>query len=112
MARTCWQYILKALGWARKYGLRVKIDLHTIPGSQNGELLFHVEAHRRRGTRPTRAPLPEATNPLIITRCSFTDFPSPSPLALRRVKPFRKSAKWAAELAQRGYGYCKRSEGS
>lgn len=48
MARTCWQYILKALGWARKYGLRVKIDLHTIPGSQNGELPFHIEFHRKR----------------------------------------------------------------
>lgn len=43
MARTCWQYILKALGWARKYGLRVKIDLHTIPGSQNGEPFFHID---------------------------------------------------------------------
>ncbi|PFH50439.1 glycoside hydrolase family 5 protein [Amanita thiersii Skay4041] len=33
---TCWKYILRLLGWARKYGLRVKLDLHTIPGSQNG----------------------------------------------------------------------------
>ena len=45
MARTCWQYILQALEWARKYGLRVKIDLHTIPGSQNGEPLFDIESH-------------------------------------------------------------------
>lgn len=36
LARTSWKYILIALGWARKYGLRVKIDLHTMPGSQNG----------------------------------------------------------------------------
>ena len=42
MARTCWQYILKALEWARKYGLRVNIDLHTMPGSQNGESLFQI----------------------------------------------------------------------
>lgn len=27
---------MKVLGWARKYGLRVNLDLHTIPGSQNG----------------------------------------------------------------------------
>jgi glucan 1,3-beta-glucosidase len=40
LARTSWQYILTALGWARKYGLRVKIDLHTMPGSQNGEHTF------------------------------------------------------------------------
>lgn len=31
------RYILRILGWARKYGLRVNLDLHTIPGSQNGE---------------------------------------------------------------------------
>lgn len=36
LVRTCWQYILTALQWARKYGLRVNIDLHTMPGSQNG----------------------------------------------------------------------------
>lgn len=24
------------LEWARKYGLRVELDLHTVPGSQNG----------------------------------------------------------------------------
>ncbi|KAF8641449.1 hypothetical protein AX16_009962 [Volvariella volvacea WC 439] len=34
--RVCWQYILRAIEWARKYGLRVNIDLHTIPGSQSG----------------------------------------------------------------------------
>lgn len=27
---------LKAIQWARKYGLRINIDLHTVPGSQNG----------------------------------------------------------------------------
>lgn len=27
---------MKAIGWARKYGLRINLDLHTIPGSQNG----------------------------------------------------------------------------
>ncbi len=31
------RYILKVLQWARKYGLRVELDLHTVPGSQNGE---------------------------------------------------------------------------
>ena len=29
------RYILRVLGWARKYGIRVKLDLHTAPGSQN-----------------------------------------------------------------------------
>ncbi|KAF8991502.1 glycoside hydrolase superfamily [Cyathus striatus] len=36
LANTSWKYILRVLGWCRKYGIRVKIDLHTIPGSQNG----------------------------------------------------------------------------
>ncbi|KAI0753525.1 glycoside hydrolase [Daedaleopsis nitida] len=36
LERTCWKYILRVLGWARKYGLRVNLDLHTMPGSQNG----------------------------------------------------------------------------
>lgn len=29
-------YFLKAIGWARKYGLRINLDLHAVPGSQNG----------------------------------------------------------------------------
>ncbi|KAJ7877774.1 glycoside hydrolase family 5 protein [Mycena leptocephala] len=31
-----WKYIVRLFGWARKYGIRVNLDLHTIPGSQNG----------------------------------------------------------------------------
>jgi glucan 1,3-beta-glucosidase len=27
---------LKAIQWARKYGLRINLDLHAVPGSQNG----------------------------------------------------------------------------
>lgn len=27
---------MKAIGWARKYGLRINLDLHALPGSQNG----------------------------------------------------------------------------
>jgi hypothetical protein len=30
------RYIVRLFGWARKYGIRVNLDLHTIPGSQNG----------------------------------------------------------------------------
>ncbi|KAK7045305.1 glycoside hydrolase family 5 protein [Favolaschia claudopus] len=33
---VCWKYIVRLFGWARKYGLRVNLDLHTAPGSQNG----------------------------------------------------------------------------
>ena len=29
-------YFLKAIQWARKYGLRINLDLHALPGSQNG----------------------------------------------------------------------------
>jgi len=30
------RYFLKAINWARKYGLRINLDLHCLPGSQNG----------------------------------------------------------------------------
>ncbi|KAF9493559.1 glycoside hydrolase family 5 protein [Pleurotus eryngii] len=33
---TSWTYFLKAIEWARKYGLRIYLDLHALPGSQNG----------------------------------------------------------------------------
>jgi len=32
----CFRYFLKAIRWARKYGLRINLDLHAVPGSQNG----------------------------------------------------------------------------
>lgn len=34
--RTSWRYLLRTIEWARKYGLRVNLDLHGLPGSQNG----------------------------------------------------------------------------
>lgn len=30
------RYFLKAIEWARKYGLRINLDFHCLPGSQNG----------------------------------------------------------------------------
>ncbi|GAA5828569.1 hypothetical protein JCM11251_000855 [Rhodosporidiobolus azoricus] len=33
---VAWEYVLRALHWARKYGLRINFDLHSVPGSQNG----------------------------------------------------------------------------
>lgn len=30
------RYFLKAIQWARKYGLRINLDFHALPGSQNG----------------------------------------------------------------------------
>ncbi|KAF7360227.1 Glycoside hydrolase [Mycena venus] len=36
LPRTSWTYFLKAIQWARKYGLRINLDLHALPGSQNG----------------------------------------------------------------------------
>jgi aryl-phospho-beta-D-glucosidase BglC (GH1 family) len=33
---TAWKYFLKAIEWARKYGIRINLDLHAVPGSQNG----------------------------------------------------------------------------
>ncbi|KAL2174472.1 glycoside hydrolase family 5 protein [Thermothelomyces heterothallicus CBS 202.75] len=34
--RTSWRYLLRAIEWCRRYGLRVNLDLHGLPGSQNG----------------------------------------------------------------------------
>ena len=31
-----WRYLLRAIEWARKHGIRVNLDLHAVPGSQNG----------------------------------------------------------------------------
>ncbi|EPQ58738.1 hypothetical protein GLOTRDRAFT_12654, partial [Gloeophyllum trabeum ATCC 11539] len=36
LAKTCWTYFLKAIRWARKYGIRINLDFHALPGSQNG----------------------------------------------------------------------------
>lgn len=36
LERVSWTYFLKAITWARKYGLRINLDLHAVPGSQNG----------------------------------------------------------------------------
>ena len=31
-----WRYLLRAIEWCRKYGLRVNLDLHSVPGGANG----------------------------------------------------------------------------
>jgi glucan 1,3-beta-glucosidase len=36
VAKTSWRYLLRGIEYARKYGLRVNLDLHALPGSQNG----------------------------------------------------------------------------
>ena len=35
LAGVSWQYVLKAIEWARKYGLRINLDVHALPGSTN-----------------------------------------------------------------------------
>ncbi|PWN44031.1 glycoside hydrolase [Ceraceosorus guamensis] len=35
LAHVSWEYFLKAIQWARKYGLRINLDLHSAPGQQN-----------------------------------------------------------------------------
>ena len=35
-APTDLRYFLKAIDWSRKYGIRILLDLHALPGSQNG----------------------------------------------------------------------------
>ncbi|KAI9299186.1 glycoside hydrolase [Neoconidiobolus thromboides FSU 785] len=31
-----WKYLLRSIQWCRKYGIRVMLDFHAVPGSQNG----------------------------------------------------------------------------
>ncbi|KFY35050.1 hypothetical protein V494_06250 [Pseudogymnoascus sp. VKM F-4513 (FW-928)] len=33
---VAWRYLLRGIEWARKYGLRINLDVHGMPGSQNG----------------------------------------------------------------------------
>lgn len=34
--KVAWRYLLRAIEWARESGIRVNLDLHAVPGSQNG----------------------------------------------------------------------------
>jgi glucan 1,3-beta-glucosidase len=36
VAKISWRYLLRGVEYCRKYGLRVSLDLHSLPGSQNG----------------------------------------------------------------------------
>jgi glucan 1,3-beta-glucosidase len=36
VAKVSWRYLLRTIEWCRKHGLRVNLDLHGAPGSQNG----------------------------------------------------------------------------
>ncbi|KAK9466127.1 glycoside hydrolase superfamily [Lipomyces arxii] len=36
VSKVSWRYLLRGIEWARKYGLRVKLDLHSVPGNANG----------------------------------------------------------------------------
>ena len=36
VAKISWRYLLRGIEYCRKYGLRVNLDLHALPGSQNG----------------------------------------------------------------------------
>lgn len=36
VSQVGWRYLLRAIEWARKHGLRINLDLHGAPGSQNG----------------------------------------------------------------------------
>lgn len=33
---SSWNFLLRGINWARKYGIRVQVEIHAAPGSQNG----------------------------------------------------------------------------
>jgi glucan 1,3-beta-glucosidase len=35
LERVSWKYVLKAIQWARKYGIRIQLDLHTVSKSSD-----------------------------------------------------------------------------
>jgi len=35
-SKLTYRYFTKAISWARKYGIRILLDYHALPGSQNG----------------------------------------------------------------------------
>jgi hypothetical protein len=49
-----YRYVVRLLGWARKYGIRVNLDLHTAPGSQNGVFSFSLIWYSVRAGAQTR----------------------------------------------------------
>ncbi|KAF9512116.1 glycoside hydrolase family 5 protein [Hydnum rufescens UP504] len=42
---VAWKYFLKAIAWARKYGIRINLDLHAVPGSQNAQVFGRLFNH-------------------------------------------------------------------
>lgn len=36
LPQISWRYLLRGIEWARKYGIRINLDLHCVPGGQNG----------------------------------------------------------------------------
>ena len=53
-----WHFFARAVGWCRKYGLKVVADIHTAPGSQNGfdnsGQLLNQRTARHWSTHPDR----------------------------------------------------------
>ncbi|KAG8784759.1 exo-1,3-beta-glucanase [Ceratobasidium sp. 428] len=57
-------YLLKAIQWAQKYGIKVLVDLHGAPGSQNG---FDNSGRRGSATWHTNSQNVARTNAIIKT---------------------------------------------
>jgi len=45
--RGSWEYIIRACGWAKQYGLQVMVDLHGAPGSQVSSICQLVKELRK-----------------------------------------------------------------
>lgn len=64
---TAWLYVLKAFKWARKYGIRINLDLHTMPGSQVRQLPQLHGQHLKRETAERSEPFRCVTCLLFAT---------------------------------------------
>jgi glucan 1,3-beta-glucosidase len=42
LERVSWTYVLRAIKWARKYGIRLNLDLHTVSHLQWQQSMVNV----------------------------------------------------------------------
>lgn len=64
-----WEILLQGLKWAQKYGIKAIVDLHTVPGSQNG-----YDHSGRRGPRTWDKDPRNVARTLLIIEALATEF--------------------------------------
>lgn len=86
----CTEELDKAFAWAEKYGLQILLDLHTVPGSQNG----FDNGGRARSRRDCAASRPAPPRAATTRSPVYTSPRCRAPSARRKAgaAPYRRSA--------------------